>query len=191
MYILGLSCFYHDSSASLVKDGVVVAAAQEERFTRKKHDISFPKKAVQFCLEKENIKITDIDYIAFYEKPLLKLERLIYQHLEYFPRSWKVFLNSTPSWINEKLRVNNIVNKELGYKGDVFFIQHHLAHAASFLVSPFDNAAILTVDGVGEWTTTALGFGNGNKIELTKEIKFPHSLGLLYSAITAYLGFSV
>mgnify|MGYP001572238392 CR=1 FL=1 len=192
MYILGISCFYHDSSAALLKDGRIAAAAQEERFTRKKHDTSFPFNAVKYCLESENIKIKDIRYVGFYEKPFLKFERVLSQHLEMFPLSFKTFISSLPSWVNEKLRVAKIIKKTLGYKGDVLFIEHHLAHAASaFLVSPFKKAAILTVDGVGEWTTTAYGIGDGNEVRLMKEIKFPSSLGLLYSAITAYLGFSV
>ncbi len=191
MYILGISCFYHDSSASLVKDGVVVAAAQEERFTRKKHDTSFPTKAVEFCLKSQNITIEDVDYIAFYEKPMLKFERLLHQHVSEFPKSMKTFLGSMPSWFNEKLRVIKSVKKELKYKGDVLFVDHHMAHAASFLVSPYKKAAIVTIDGVGEWTTTAYGKGNDSDITLLKEIRFPHSLGLLYSTITAYLGFSV
>ena len=192
MYILGVSCYYHDSSAALLKDGKIVAAAEEERFTRKKHDNSFPENAIQYCLRSQNITIDDIDYIGFYEKPFLKFERVLYQHIENFPKSLKTFLSSIPSWINEKLRVMRAMRHKLGYKKDVLFIEHHMAHAASaFLVSPFQKAAILTVDGVGEWTTTAYGIGNGNEIELLKEIKFPHSLGLLYSTITAYLGFSV
>jgi carbamoyltransferase len=191
-YILGVSCYYHDASAALLKDGVIVAAAEEERFTRKKHDTSFPIHAIEYCLKSQNITINDLDYIGFYEKPLLKFERLLSQHLEKFPFSFKTFLSSMPSWINEKLRFMRTIHKKLKYKGDVLFIEHHLAHSASsFLVSPFKKAAILTVDGVGEWTTTAHGVGDGNDIHLIKEIKFPHSLGLLYSTITAYLGFSV
>jgi len=192
MYILGISCYYHDSSAALLKDGKIVAAAQEERFTRKKHDTSFPINSIKYCLKSQNIKIGDIEYIGFYEKPLLKLERVLYQQLETFPKSFKTFLISMPSWINEKLRVIKTIRKRLGYKRDVLFIEHHLAHAAStFLTSPFKEAAIVTTDGVGEWTTTTYGYGKGNDIELHKEIKFPHSIGLLYSTITAYLGFSV
>lgn len=192
MYILGISCYYHDASAALLKDGIIVAAAEEERFTRKKHDISFPINAIDYCLKSQKISIDDVDYIGFYEKPLVKFERLLSQHLEMFPFSLKTFLSSTPSWINEKLRVIRVIKKKLKYKKDVIFIEHHMAHAASsFLVSPFKKAAILTVDGVGEWTTTAYGIGENNDINLMKEIKFPHSLGLLYSTITAYLGFSV
>ena len=192
MHILGISCFYHDSSAALLKDGRIVAAAQEERFTRKKHDTSFPINAVRFCLKSQKITINDISYISFYEKPLLKFERVLSQHLEMFPKSLKTFLSSMPSWINEKLRVVKIIKKRLKYDKDILFIEHHLAHAASaFLVSPFKEAAIVTADGVGEWTTTAIGYGKGNDIKLHKEIKFPNSIGLIYSTITAYLGFSV
>tara|TARA_Y100000310_G_scaffold39520_1_gene37077 strand:+ start:2885 stop:4645 length:1761 start_codon:yes stop_codon:yes gene_type:complete len=192
MYVLGISCFYHDSSASLIKDGKVVAAAQEERFTRKKHDTSFPINAIKYCLESENISIQDINHIGFYEKPFLKFERLLYQHLESFPESYKTFIGNMPSWFNEKLRVVKITKKKLKYSGDIFFINHHMAHAAgSYFPSPFSKAAILTVDGVGEWTTTAYGIAEGNALKLLKEIKFPTSLGLLYSTITAYLGFSV
>ena len=191
-YILGISCFYHDASAALLKDGKIVAAVQEERFTRKKHDISFPINAIKYCLESQNITIDEIDYIGFYEKPLLKFERLLYQHLEKFPFSYKIFLANLPSWFNEKLRVVKLIRKKLKYKKDVLFIEHHMAHAAgSFLASPFSKAAILTVDGVGEWTTTAYGIGEGDEIKLMREIKFPSSLGLLYSTITAYLGFKV
>jgi len=192
MYILGISCFYHDASATLLKDGKIVAAAQEERFTRKKHDASFPEKAIRYCLASQNISINDVDSVAFYEKPLLKFERLLSQHLEMFPWSYKTFLFQMPSWFKEKLRVLKFIKKNLGYKKDVFFVEHHLAHAASsFFPSPFKRAAIFTIDGVGEWTTTACGVGENTDIQLSKEIQFPHSLGLLYSTITAYLGFSV
>ncbi|MBW2989031.1 carbamoyltransferase [Candidatus Woesearchaeota archaeon] len=191
MYILGISCYYHDSSAALLKDGKIVAAAQEERFTRKKHDTSFPSNAVEYCLKSEGISIGDIDHIAFYEKPLIKFERVLFQHIEKFPWSMKTFLSSIPSWINEKLRVMRAIRKKLKYKKDVFFVEHHMAHASSFLISPFEKAAIVTIDGVGEWATTSYGLGEGSQINLHKEIRFPHSLGLLYSAITAYLGFSV
>jgi len=192
MYILGISCYYHDSSAALLKDGVIVAAAEEERFTRKKHDSSFPINAINFCLKNQEITVDDIDYVGFYEKPLLKFERVLSQHLEMFPWSLKTFISSMPSWISEKLRVMRPIRKKLKYKKDVLFIDHHLSHAASaFLVSPFKKSAILTVDGVGEWTTTAYGIGDDAHIHLMKEIRFPHSIGLLYSTITAYLGFSV
>jgi len=192
MYIVGISCYYHDASAALLKDGVIVAAAEEERFTRKKHDISFPINAINYCLKSQNITVEDLKYIGFYEKPFLKFERVLSQHLQTFPLSYKTFLSSMPSWINEKLRVMRKIRKKLKYKGDVLFVDHHLAHAGScFLISPYKKSAILTIDGVGEWTTTTYGMGNGNEINLMKELKFPHSVGLLYSAITAYLGFSV
>ena len=192
MYVLGISCYYHDASAALLKDGKIVAAAEEERFTRKKHDVSFPINAIKYCLSSQKITVDKISYVGFYEKPYLKFERVLHQHLELFPLSLKTFLSSMPSWTSEKLRVVSNIRKQLKYSGDVLFIEHHLAHAASsFLVSPFKKAAILTVDGVGEWTTTSYGIGDKNEIELKKEIRFPHSLGLLYSTITAYLGFSV
>lgn len=191
MNILGISCYYHDASAALMKNGVIVAAAQEERFSRKKHDFSFPERAIEYCLKSQGLTIEDIDHIAFYEKPLLKFERLLYQHLQSFPLSYKVFLANIPSWVNEKLRVIKTIKKKLKYKKDIFFVDHHMAHAASFLISPFKEAAILTVDGVGEWTTTAWGYGKDSFIKMEKEIQFPSSLGLLYSTITAYLGFSV
>ena len=192
MNILGISCFYHDAAASLMKDGIVVAAAEEERFTRIKHDISFPINAINYCLKEGNININQVDYVGFYEKPLLKFERLLSQHLEMFPRSFWSFYKALPSWLNEKLRVPSIIRKKIKYKGDILFIEHHLAHAASaFLVSPYEEAAILTVDGVGEWATASYGYGKGNEITLLKELRFPNSVGLLYSTVTAHLGFSV
>jgi len=192
MYVLGISCYYHDASAALLENGKIVAAAEEERFTRKKHDTSFPINAITYCLTSQGITANNLDYVGFYEKPLIKFERILSQHLQHFPYSLKTFLSSMPSWINEKLRLMRKIRKALKYKGDVLFIEHHLAHAASsFLLSPFETSAIVTLDGVGEWTTTTCGIGKGNEIHLTKEIQFPHSLGLLYSSITAYLGFSV
>ena len=192
MYILGISCYYHDAAACLIKDGKLIAAAEEERFTRKKHDSSFPINAIDFCLKEANISSKELSFIGFYEKPLLKFERILSQHLEMFPYSFWSFYKTIPNWLSEKLRIPKIIKKKLKYKGDILFIDHHLAHAtSSFLVSPFKEAAILTVDGVGEWTTTAIGYGKENEIGLLKEIKFPHSLGLLYSTVTAHLGFSV
>jgi len=192
MYILGISCYYHDASAALLRDGKIVAAAEEERFTRKKHDVSFPLNAIKYCLESQNLTIDEVEYIGFYEKPFLKFERVLYSYLETFPKSWKSFLSSMPSWINQKLRVMRVIRKKLKYKKDVYFIHHHMAHAAStFLVSPYKKAAIVTVDGVGEWTTTTYGVGEDTNITLMKEIRFPSSVGLLYSTVTAYLGFSV
>ncbi|MEK6837230.1 MAG: carbamoyltransferase, partial [Nanoarchaeota archaeon] len=190
--ILGVSCFYHDSSAALLQDGRIVAAAQEERWTRKKHDISFPENAIRYCLEKGGITIHNVDAVGFYEKPLLKFERLLSSHIETFPKSYKVFVQALPSWITEKLRIPSILRKKFKYDGKVFFVEHHMAHAASaFHVSPFEEAAIFTADGVGEWTTTTLGLGRGTEVTLFKELHFPHSLGLLYSSVTAYLGFKV
>ena len=191
MYILGISCYYHDASAALLKDGVVVAAAEEERFTRKKHDTSFPLNAITYCLKSQRITMGQVDAVGFYEKPFLKFERLLGQHVQMFPKSLKTFVSAMPSWIHEKLHIRKSI-KKLGYEGEVYFIEHHLAHAAaSFLVSPFKKAAILTADGVGEWSTTTWGIGNEKEIQLLGEIRFPHSLGLLYSTITAYLGFTV
>ena len=191
MYILGINSYYHDSSAALIKDGKLVVAIQEERITRIKHDNSFPINSIKYCLKSQNIKIEEIDYIAYYEKPFLKLERIIYQHLETFPKSYKQFITTMPNILNEKIRVEKIIRNRLKYKKDIFFINHHLSHSASFLISPFKESAILTLDGVGEWNTTTYGFGKENQIKLIKEINFPHSLGLFYSTITAYLGFSV
>lgn len=192
MYILGISCFYHDSSACLLRNGQIVAAVAEERFTKIKHDNSFPINAIKYCLEEAKISIQEIDYIGFYEKPFLKFERVLSQHLEMYPKSFIAFYQSLPSWLKEKLKVPQLIKNRLGFKKGIFFIPHHLAHAASsFLVSPFQKAAILTLDGVGEWATTACGYGERNKVVLTKEIQFPHSIGLLYSTITAYLGFKV
>ena len=192
MNILGISCYYHDSAAALLQNGKIIAAVEEERFTRKKHDNSFPINAINYCLDFANISIEEIDHICFYEKPLLKFERVLNQHLFSFPKSFKTFTSSMPSWFSEKLRITKIIKKKLKYKGEVFFIKHHTAHAAAaFLPSSFEKAAILTLDGVGEWTTTSYGIGEKNKIQLLKEIHFPHSIGLLYSTITAFLGFKV
>jgi carbamoyltransferase len=192
MKILGISCHYHDAAATLLMDGIVVAAAEEERFTRRKHDPSFPQNAVEFCLQQSGLGIEDIDAIAFYEKPLLKFERLLTQHVQYFPKSYAVFRRAIPAWLTEKLRIRRLFRKKLKFKGDVYFLEHHLSHAAGvFYPSPFEEAAVLTVDGVGEWTTAAMGMGRRTHLDLTHEIRFPHSIGLLYSAVTAYLGFSV
>jgi carbamoyltransferase len=191
MYILGISCYYHDSSATLMKDGKIIAASQEERFTRIKHDNSFPISAIKFCLDYEKIDISDIDMVGFYEKPLSKFERVLYQFLESFPKSFKLFLKVMPQWFNFKLKIIKTIRKKLKYEKDILFIKHHLSHAANFFQSSFDKAAIVTSDGVGEWTTTAYGYGENNRINLLEEIKFPSSLGLFYSTITAYLGFRV
>jgi len=192
MYILGISAFYHDSAACLVRDGEIIAAAQEERFTRKKHDYRFPTHAVNFCLDYEGIKIEDVEIVAFYDKPFLKFERLLETYLTYAPVGIKSFLKAMPLWIKEKLWMKDLIKRELGYSGKVLFPEHHESHAASaFYPSPFKEAAILTMDGVGEWTTSSYGAGKDNSIELFADIKFPHSLGLLYSAFTYYTGFKV
>jgi carbamoyltransferase len=192
MYILGISAFYHDSAAALLKDGKLIAAASEERFTRKKHDERFPFHAIDFCLSAEKISIKNIDYVAFYDKPFVKFERLLLTYLSYFPRGIKSFLTAMPVWLKRKLWTKTIIQKELGFDKEILFCDHHLSHAASaFLVSPFDEAAILTMDGVGEWSTATRGMGKGLDITLFHEIRFPHSLGLLYSAFTYYLGFKV
>jgi carbamoyltransferase len=200
MYILGVSCYYHDSAAVLIEDGMLVAAAEEERFTRKKHDFGFPQHAIDFCLRQAAITGQDLDYVVFYEKPLLKFERIMMTTLGTFPRSWSTFRESMITWFDEKLWIKSQILDRLSIPVEkLLFVEHHLSHAASaFFCSPFEEAAILTCDGVGEWTTTALGRaradwdGTGrNEIELFSEVKFPHSLGLLYSAFTAYLGFRV
>jgi carbamoyltransferase len=192
-YVLGISCFYHDSAAALLKDGVVVAAGQEERFSRKRHDSDFPKKAIQYVLHEAGIKPEDLDAVGFYDKPLLKFERMLSTYVATFPRSFNSFRKAMPVWLHEKLWVPSIIRKELKpYKGPILFAEHHMSHAAScFLPSPFEEAAILTVDGVGEWATASYGVGKGTDVTMLKEIRFPHSLGLLYSAFTYYLGFKV
>lgn len=191
-YILGISCYYHDSSATLLRDGVVIAAAAEERFTRQKHDSGFPENSAKWCLEQGGIRAEDLEAVAFYEKPLLKFERVLYQALEAYPRGFFQFFQSMPSWVKEKLKVRKALRKKLGYKGDVIYLEHHLAHAASaYYPSPFKEAAVLTIDGVGEWATTTLGKAKGDDVWILKQIDFPHSIGLLYSTITAYLGFRV
>jgi carbamoyltransferase len=213
MYILGVSCYYHDSAAVLIQDGMLVAAAEEERFTRKKHDNGFPQQAINFCLRQAGITGNDLDYVVFYEKPLVKFERILMTTLGDFPRSYPVFRESMVAWFNEKLWIKSKLQTAVGVSPDrILFIEHHLAHAASTLyASPFDEAAVLTLDGVGEWTTATVGRGTAawdrpptgdgrppsavsgreNRIELFREIRFPHSLGLLYSAFTAFLGFQV
>lgn len=192
MNILGISAFYHDSAAALVVDGEIKAAAQEERFTRKKHDQSFPKKAIEYCLSSQNLTIKDVDIVCFYDKPFLKFERILQTYLEFAPVGIESFMKAIPVWIKEKIWMKEVLISELGFEGKVLFPEHHESHAASaFFPSPYNEAAILTVDGVGEWATTSYGVGKGNKIDLTHEIKFPHSLGLLYSAFTYYTGFKV
>jgi len=191
MYILGISCYCRCASAALLNNGKFVAAAEEEIFTRIKNDTSFPVNAIAYCLKSEGISIDDIDVVGFYEKPLISFERALYQHIETFPLSFKSFLRSMPSWLSERLRLVTLIRARLRYKKDIMFLEHPLAHAGSFLISPYDKAAILIVDDAGEWTTTSYGLGKQNKIRLLKEIRFPSSLGLLYSAITDYLGFNV
>jgi len=192
MYILGISAFYHDSAAALLKDGEIVAAAQEERFSRIKHDPDFPINAINYCLSAANISAKELNYIGFYEKPFIKFERILYSHLATFPKSYFSFLMATPLWLKEKLWIPSLIQKKLDFKGEFLMIEHHLSHAgSSFLVSPFKESAILTIDGVGEWSTGAYGIGKDTQIELFYETRFPHSLGLLYSAFTYYLGFKV
>lgn len=192
MYILGISCFYHDSAACLLKDGEIVAAASEERFTRVKHDHGFPHNAVKYCLKAAGIKADHLDYVGFYDKPFVKFERILETYTAVAPRGLSSFFKAMPLWIHKKLWIRDLIRKELNYQGHIMFGDHHISHAASaFLVSPYKEAAILTLDGVGEWTTTAYGVGRDTEIELTHETRFPHSLGLLYSAFTGYLGFKV
>ena len=195
MIILGISAFYHDSAAALIIDGVIVGAAQEERFTRIKHDPAFPSRAVEYLLDEAGIGVGDIDFVAFYEKPLLKFERLLETYLAYAPSGFGSFRRALPVWAGEKLFLAGSIKKSLGkkeLKAPLVYPTHHESHAASaFFPSPFEDAAILTVDGVGEWDTTTIGVGKGNKIEIKKRIAFPHSLGLLYSAFTYYTGFRV
>jgi carbamoyltransferase len=192
VYILGLSAFYHDSAACLLKDGRILAAAQEERFSRRKHDPDFPRQAVAYCLAEAGISIQDISYVAFYEKPLLKFQRLAATYLAFAPRGLESFLQAMPEWLGKKLFMKKLIIHELGHKLDVHFVEHHQSHAASaFFPSPFQESAVLTIDGVGEWTTTSWGVGQGNRLELKEEIRFPHSLGLLYSTFTYYTGFRV
>lgn len=192
MKILGISCFYHDAAAALCLDGAVVAAAEEERFSRKKHDAGFPKQAIEFCLRHAGLKIADIDYVVFYEKPFVKMERLLASYVATWPRSYRSFVTAMPVWLREKMHIPSAIRRETGYEGEILFTDHHVAHAAScFLCSPFEEAAIFTIDGVGEWNTASYGTGRGGRVEVTHEINFPHSLGLLYSAFTGYLGFRV
>lgn len=193
MNILGISCFYHDAAAALLVDGQLVAAAEEERFSRKKHDAEFPKLAIRFCLQQAGLTMADVDYVVFYEKPFVKFERILTTTMQAVPRSWKVFGDAMTTWLLDKLWVKNVIRVELGVPNDkILFSEHHLSHAASaFLCSPFDEAAILTVDGVGEWACATFGRGRGTDVSLVREIRFPHSVGLLYSAFTAFLGFEV
>jgi len=198
-YILGISAFYHDSAAALIKDGRIISAAQEERFTRKKHDSSYPHNAVEFVLNFSNIKLSDVDHIVFYEKPFLKFERLLETYVAFAPRGFESFVKAMPIWLREKLFQKKMIMSYLKNHDDNFtnenkilFSEHHLSHAASaFYPSPFEEAVVLTADGVGEWATTTVAIGRNNKVEIKKELHFPHSLGLLYSAFTYYIGFKV
>jgi carbamoyltransferase len=199
MRVLGISAFYHDSAAALIEDGQLIAAAQEERFTRKKHDSGFPHNAVQYCLDHAGIKLADVDYVAFYDKPFLKFERLLETYLAFAPKGFNSFRMAMPLWLKEKLFQKTLLRDEMkrwqpdfDWHKRLLFGEHHQSHAASaFFPSPYQEAAILTMDGVGEWATTSLGWGQGNKLEMLKELHFPHSLGLLYSAFTYYTGFKV
>jgi carbamoyltransferase len=192
--ILGISAFYHDSAAALMVEGRVVAAAQEERFTRKKHDHEFPKNAVDYCLREAGIQPEDLDYVVFYDKPLLKFERLLETYLAFAPQGLQSFLMAMPLWLKTKLHLPREIHKALNgrYRKGIVFTGHHESHAAcAFFPSPYDEAAILTMDGVGEWDTASIGHGKGNKLEILKTLRFPHSLGLLYSAFTYFTGFKV
>ena len=200
MYILGISAFYHDSAACLLKDGEIVSAAQEERFTRKKHDAAFPRCAIEYCLKEAGIGANDINNVVFYEKPFVKFERLLETYLAFAPKGFKSFAKAMPVWIKDKLfqkaalvkELNITFSDDVNWRERLLFSEHHLSHAASaFYPSPFENAAVLTLDGVGEWTTTSLAVGKGSDLKVVKEIHFPHSLGLLYSAFTYYTGFKV
>jgi len=199
MRILGVSAFYHDSAAALVEDGRIVAAAQEERFSRKKHDSRYPRRAIEYCLAEAGVRLGDVDYVAFYDKPFLKFERLLETYLEFAPRGFRSFRMALPLWLKEKLFQKRLLTGELAVLAPEFdwekrllFAEHHQSHAASaFFPSPFEEAVVLTMDGVGEWATTSLAFGAGRQLETVREIHFPHSLGLLYSAFTYYTGFKV
>jgi carbamoyltransferase len=192
MRILGISAFYHDSAACLLSDGEIIAAAQEERFSRKKHDPRFPKNAVDYCLREGGVSIDDIDYVAFYDKPFVKFERLLMTYLTIAPYGLTSFIQQMPGWMKEKIFMRKTIASALDYKGKVLFASHHQSHAAaSFFPSPFEEAAFITLDGVGEWATTAYGVGKGNSVQILKQINFPHSLGLLYSAFTYFTGFKV
>ncbi len=194
MNILGISAFYHDSATALIVDGDITAAAQEERFTRIKHDFHFPNNAIDFCLKKAGLKPADLDYVVFYDKPLKKFDRLMETYLAFAPRGFSSFSKAIPLWLKQKLNIRREIRKNLcsTFRGKILFTDHHESHAASsFFPSPFEEAALLTLDGVGEWATASIGHGEGNKIKLLKELHFPHSIGLLYSAFTYYTGFKV
>ncbi len=190
MNILGLSCHYHDAAACVFRDGKLLAAAQEERFNRVKHSADFPESAINYCIQAAGTSFADLDFVGFYEKPYLKFARVVVDHIRSFPFSMGRFLRTMPSWLQDRLALPMLLESRIGYRGEIVFVKHHLAHAGSaFLVSPFDEAAIITADGVGEWATTAFGIGRGNQIEMLEELHYPHSLGLFYTALTTYLGF--
>lgn len=190
--ILGISCFYHDAAAALLINGKIVAAAQEERFTRKKHDANFPEQAIGYCLSSQGLTIENIDYIVFYDKPISKFERLLQTYIRVWPRGLRSFFVAMQAWLKEKLWIEQTISKRLGFLGKILFTEHHYAHAASaYYASNFNEAVVVTMDGVGEWDTTTIGYGKGNQLRLTYSITFPHSIGLLYSAVTYYLGFKV
>jgi carbamoyltransferase len=198
MRVLGISAFYHDSAAAVVEDSRIVAAAQEERFTRKKHDSSFPKNAIAYCLEEAGAKLDELDHVVFYDKPFLKFERLMETYIALAPRGFRSFRMAIPLWLKEKLFQKSLLKGELKQFADGFdiarllFCEHHLSHAASaFYPSPYEDAVVLTMDGVGEWATTSAATGSGKNLEVFQEIHFPHSLGLLYSAFTYYTGFKL
>jgi len=192
MNILGISCFYHDSAACLVWDGEIIAAVQEERFTRKKHDFNFPINAIDWCLKEGGITAKELDFVVFYDKPFIKFERILETYLTYAPSGIRQFIQAMPLWLKQKLWIPELIRKELGYRGKILFVEHHESHAASaFYPSPFKEAAFLTMDGVGEWDTASFGIGKDNDIEILYTLKFPHSLGLLYSTFTYYTGFKV
>lgn len=192
MNILGISAYYHDSAACLVQDGVVVAAAQEERFSRRKHDPSFPAKAIDYCLSEAGVSPLQLDYVAFYDKPVLKFERILKTYMAYAPMGWSSFSRAIPLWLGNKLFIKQQIEQNLNFSGEVIFTEHHESHAMSaFYPSPFREAAVLTIDGVGEWATTSIAVGRDNQLDILSEICFPHSLGLLYSAFTSYIGFKV
>lgn len=192
MNILGISAYYHDSAAALLRDGEIIAAAQEERFTRKKHDHEFPINAVKYCLHEAGITSKDLDYVAFYDKPIIKFDRILETYLSYAPSGIKSFVKAIPLWIRKKIWMTDLIKKELDYEGEVLFPEHHESHAASaYFPSPFQRAAFLTIDGVGEWATSSYGVGIDNNIQILGELHFPHSLGLLYSAFTYFTGFKV
>ena len=193
MYNLGISCYYHDSAAALLKDGHVIAAVEEERFSRKKFDDDFPHKAIQWCLDEAGITPDKIDSVAFYDKPVLKFERLLDNYIAVAPRGLYSFLDVIPKWIHKRLWIKNDIKKTLkGFKGEIIFPEHHMSHAAhAFYTSPFEESAILTIDGVGEWSTTSFGYAKNNLIKITNDLRWPHSLGLFYSAFTYFLGFKV